>query len=238
MANKIRGLGKQRALTLIEMLISLVILSTLLTLGGQVFVRYSDSSGQSQGQLQRTVSELKNNQLLLQQLSSAFYYYWSPEIGRNELFFNGEVSTLRWIASRSWSQTQVPALALLHVDDGKLEYCEMPFDNYLLTEKLPDDTQICERFRRDIVTDVTKAAFRYYGEAGINEKFPMTNEFASELIVQPPGWSDAFSGRERRILPDYVVIQYEQDDQTYELWSAILNHDMTRVNEFNESFSG
>lgn len=231
-------MAKQTGLTLIEMLVSLFILTIVMSLSSNAYRYYVISFNERGDKLQQTTSQLIAKRLVQQQLESAFYYYVKIDPINSRPYFLGTEQALSWIASGGIKSPGVSTLAWLGTVDNKLLYCERPVTEPLLVN-LPENTSdLCEHFSLPLF-EVESISVRYYGWQNPLDQFNPDPEYVAGGVLPTPAWDNQFNSVQRQVLPLYVVLTLQQpDSENTEWWFAINNVDVVRLGIFDDQSSG
>lgn len=213
----------QRGFTLIEILISLVILSMLVTLAGSAYSLYIDRWQDNLGDFQQQLSETRGTMLVDQALQNVFPFVVenseeaqrnSPELG---LFFFGEEKRLEAIVGSGVFNYANAAIFKLIKDGDSLVYFERSTADVLLLKADQD----FEYTRKLVYTDnVESVRFRYYGWPSYQQKLDFISGNSSTDSRQ---WFTQYYGAERGLLPERIELTVTTAHNQWQLLYAVAD---------------
>lgn len=202
------GRTTQRAFTLIETLIAMVLLS-LLMLSGALAYDYFTQNWQRNKAAMSTAMQRHHLTTLVQRVTQQTYpkvVYKNREAQQLAFYFLGREEGFTAVASASVQDPSLPAVYRLFREqkaNGKwrLVYEEAPLDGVVLREP---NQELPFNFRRILYDDVETLDFSYYGW----ENYDVRRDMASgESAVQAaPQWYNEYDGLARVLHPQAVRI--------------------------------
>lgn len=210
-------LQKQRGFTLIEILISLVILSMLVTLAGSAYSIYIDRWKDNLGDFQQQLNETRGTMLVDQALQNVFPFVVenSEETQResNELglFFFGDENRLEAIVGSGVFNYANAAIFKLIKDDDKLVYFERSTADVLL---LKANQEFTYNRKLTYTDNIESVSFRYYGWPSYQQKLDYLSGNATTDSRQ---WFTRYYGPERGLLPERIELTVQTEDHQWQL---------------------
>lgn len=231
---------RQQAFTLIEMLLSMAIMTAVISLASYSYRFYSDLSQQNSLKYESTLRQMQAWQRVRERVSETVDYYVKPiyrPLPTDIPLFIGKERVLFGVTDRGLFNSKRQALYWLGVKQGKLLYCEKPIDGYIPTEdEVAND--ICDT-SLVVQTSVEQIRFRYYGWRGLSDKVLSNSIEATPDISQVYGWYQTYEGRQRFLLPDWLEVLITSREERSPLPERTMiklhNHDPDRLSYFLES---
>lgn len=227
---------KQQGLTLIEMLVSLLILTIVMSLSSTAYRYYVVGFNDNGDKIYARSAELIRRELVQQQVESAFYYYVKIDPINRSPYFVGTDQSISWIVPSSIQRPNYSALAWLGIQNKKLVYCERLMIDKLVNTVPNDPSEICDVFSYEIgEPDVFN--IRYFGWQNIHEQFGQASEFSVPVDKPSATWSDSFSSLDRKVLPLFVVVSLAED-KSEEWWFTLKSRDVVSMGIFYDQSKG
>jgi len=226
--------SKQRGFTLIEMLVSMAIMTAVVSLASYSYRFYINLSHKNDKKYELLLNETQVWQRVRERVSESIDYYIKPKYRttvQDIPLFLGREKELYGVSERGLFDSERLVLYWIGVIDSKLLYCEKPIVGFIPTEDTiePD---ICETsvLIRD---NINAAEFRYFGWRGLSDKLSSSNLELVPDVSQLKGWYSRYEGRERLMLPSWIEISIKQSDASYSektrFLLPILNQDPDRL---------
>lgn len=220
---------KINGFTLVEMLVSMAILSMVLLIASNAYSLFSDRWNGRLGHFNRTVIEVKHLILVQESLKSLIAYVVTDEEKQSRFYFEGNRNGFVAVTLRSLFTPEVAAvvrLKLIQNDDFSFaliyEEAAMHQQQLLLkvTQELNFDNSII------LFNNLTEADFQYFGWASLEDK----NWTPDTQSLQPPVkvWLDEYNSLERNMLPEKIIVNFLSKNKEYSL-QAKLNDSVPGV---------
>lgn len=229
---------RQAGLTLIEMLISLLILATVMSLSSVAYSFYVTGFVNSDKKFTENMHNLKMQMAWQDQLSAAFYYMIEIAPDNNRPYFLGDKQQLQWIATTSIQQPGMPALARLELHDKQLRYCEVPLTAFLPKDLAIAQQKVCEHFAVNI-QEADSIAIEYFSWANLMQRLAALepSEGVSAGYIEP-SWRNEHDAITQQLLPEWVRITLTLDKQEQKIWVWLENNDKQRFNFYGMGING
>lgn len=211
-----------KGFTLIELMISVSILSLLLFLGSYSYQLLSNRWQKDLGDFSQTMQVTKNLTLATQVLDGLFPFVVNEQSSENvapAVLFVGKKHTL-FSATRAGlfddEYPEVFRISVIEKENGKyrVDYQSRSTRNLLLLT-----TQQEFEFQHHITLfdDLDDVQFEYYGWNGFVERSdaPETGENAT--------WRSEYSGIDNQLMPEKVVFSFVKDNETFR-YSTYSDH--------------
>lgn len=223
---------RQRGLTLLEMLIAIMLFSTVMALVGSGFRYYVVGFSNNQEKFNSAFSALKYN-LAWQEVLSAGFYYFVP-VGENKgVWFEGSSTEVSWASTISLQQAGQPAIAWLGLENNTLVYCERLLIKKLYQQSAPQKEELCSSFRLDIMP-VQQVIMEYYRWGSVKSRVDFYTSEPNQILTElTPQWLNQTSGLTSNLIPEFVRITLMFAEDTTEMyWIQLENNDVHRQTIF------
>ena len=234
---------KNHGFTLIEVLISISLLSVLL---GVTFVATNVfMAGRQKGVniVKERWSEFRNYSLMKSVLESTYDYYVKTHTRKHgtrvtisQPFFHGRENQLEFITLSSIYERHKSVVATIYFakerdeKTGRLIYHEASLQNRIIEY---DNDKIEYGKELILISGIKQVTFRYYGR--------QDQEWDTDAMVFDAiyGWSPTFFGREKGVLPEKVelLITYENGKSKEKLLFQLPDNNMKKKTAFVEQES-
>ncbi|QYJ85003.1 type II secretion system GspH family protein [Shewanella mesophila] len=225
---------KQQGMTLLEMLIAMLIMSSVMMLSSSAYSYYIAGFQNKQKQVEKSLDLLFKESRWQEQLTSAFYYLYKSPNGRFVPFFKGNHTDIFWVSRTGLSQQDQAAQSWLGILDGQFTYCEQSLSVDLVQSGVFDAEALCENFKLPLYP-AEAIKITYFGYKSRMDKYNAMSEFLPLASRPQPSWSETYQGKELELLPDWVKIQIFEDrnaKENLEYWSNILDNDPNKLRYF------
>jgi prepilin-type N-terminal cleavage/methylation domain-containing protein len=214
-----RALGNAKGFTLIEVLISTMVLGVIIYLGTLSYSMFLNIWGERRLSDTKAFDKYRSHMLLRSSLESVYDYYVTDRanerLGLHYPFFKGEKDAMEFVTLSSVFKKGFPAVARLRItkDDDtaagsqRLVYEETPLDSVYIKY---NDFQT--KFADSMVLDnhVKGLGIRYFGPWTIWQ--PQENRYVTSYK-----WHDTFHGKEKETVPDMIemTLTSREGNETY-----------------------
>lgn len=202
--------AKTRGFTLIEMLVSMAIMTAVVSLASYSYRFYSNLSHKNSVKYEQSLRQMQVWQKVRERVAESVDYYVRPKYRpaeRDIPLFIGREREVFSVTERGLFEPKRQALYWLGVKDGTLLYCEKLIAGYIPTED-EVDPQICE-VSTVIATGVSSISFKYYGWRGLSEKLSASSIDLTPDVSQMLGWYQRYEGRNTFLLPHWIELNIE-----------------------------
>ncbi|MBE0349617.1 type II secretion system protein [Pseudoalteromonas lipolytica] len=194
-----KGSKSQKAFTLIEVLIAMVIFSLVMSLSVMAYrfslLQLGDSD--DAGSLEElTIIKLVNNQV---RTMKPFFVSYNNEL---KPFFIGTEKEIMFITEQPILINEPMAIAKLFIIDKTLKYCEFAYGSFSL-ENIPRST-VCEKSIHYTAREVSK--FSYFGWKDNLELDNYYSQYLNINVKPKPNWYSNFNGETRKVMPLFIKV--------------------------------
>lgn len=194
--------------TLIEILLSMVILSSVIFVGSLSFAVYSEKWQSGIGDFDEVYAESRNVLLMQKMFIGASNYIIKNEKGDVAYFFEGASQRLTFVSNNPIYNPASPAVVSLHIEtnsDGlqNLVYSEYSFEDQLLLH----ENQPLEKDFSMVLLSRENIRFNYFGWE-TNEQRIASND-GKDFV---PDWQKIYDGDVSGMLPFAVSIIWSNSE--------------------------
>lgn len=207
-------LQKQRGFTLIEILISLVILSMLVTLAGSAYSIYIDRWKDNLGDFQQQLNETRGTILVEQSLGNI--YPFVVDTVKNEdssldssFFFFGEKHRIEAVTGSGVFNYANAGIFKVELKGQEILYYERSTADVLL-----ENAEQSFTYKRKLryLESVDAMSFRYFGWPSYKVKLEASSE---ERQIDKRQWYSSYDSVDRGLLPEIIEISITVDGQQW-----------------------
>jgi len=212
---------RNQGFTLIEMLISMVLLSMVLLIATSAYSMFSEKWNGRLGYFNRSATDAKHLILVQEVLKSIKPYVVTDDKDEAKLYFEGNRNGFVAVSLRSLFQPNKPAVIRLQViqnDDFSfaLVYQESVMTHQLLTKV----TQPLDFTAAIVLFDKLKDVdFTYFGWPTLKAKNWQPD--VSFELREPKVWFDEYNSIERRVFPEKVKIVFNSEQGKFVLQTPL-----------------
>jgi prepilin-type N-terminal cleavage/methylation domain-containing protein len=217
-----------RGFTLVEMLVSMVLLSMVLLISSNAYSLFSQNWNGRLGHFNQSVAQAKNLILVQESLKSIISYVVTNDQQQAKFYFEGNRNGFVAVTLRSLYTPEVAAVIRIQITQNadfsyKLVYQEASMVSELLTKA----TQPLS-FSEPIIlfNNISNAEFEYFGWPTGQSKFWTPDSNSTE--PESKAWFDEYNSLERNIQPEQIRITFTTNEGAYSL-QAKLNDSVPGV---------
>lgn len=233
---------KQQGMTLLEMLIAMLIMSSVMMLSSSAYSYYIAGFQNKQKQVEKSLALLFKESRWQEQLASAFYYLNKTQDGRFLPYFKGDKNSMFWLSRTSLSQPEQgqTAQSWLGILDGQFTYCEQSLAVELVLENEFDAEKLCANYKLTLYP-AEEMRVSYFGFKSQMDKYNAMSEFLPLASRPTPTWFETYTGKDMGLLPDWIKIQIFEESNSkdaFEYWSNIIDNDPVKLRYFTGALDG
>lgn len=230
-------MANQRGLTLLEMLVATLILTAVLSLSSGAYSYYVAGFNKSQDRILRQLHHTKAELAWQDQLAAAFDYNVKVGPYNYKPWFKGSNDSVSWVTTISMQQQGATAVAWLGVKDGMLLYCERLIAQALLTDATFKPDTLCGTYSKEIMP-AQSITLQYYSWPSLADRQNSMSESYPGMQLQPPAWFNKLDGFVSGVLPLFVKVIIDTDDEPRDIWVRLENTDLQRLGVFMSGSDG
>lgn len=231
-------MAPQRGLTLLEMLVALVILSSVMAIASTAYSYYATGFNDRGERFNEQFNLLRARSIWQDQLASAFYYYVEVLPNNFRPYFQGSAQDISWMTTNSLLEPGSVARSWLGLKEGMLTYCEQPLSQMLVKQLSYEVDEICGAYSLP-VEPAESLSIQYYSWPTLLD-WHMTQADEQPVAAQrQPKWNKTHDATEKEVLPVWATIELTDLENTQRtIWVRMENFDVYRLQVFSGSSSG
>ncbi|QFU23451.1 prepilin-type N-terminal cleavage/methylation domain-containing protein [Shewanella eurypsychrophilus] len=204
------ALKRSHGFTLIEMLISMVLLMGIIAVSSFAYSQFSRFWDGRVGHFYKTFYDIRHHDIIKTAISGITPYVAFNTKGHPRYYFEGKTTGFVAVSGDSISQPGKAAVIRIFVEQNndfsyKLVYQESPMDKQLLTR-----TDQAIEYTYTVVVDkqISDVEFNYYGE----EKSDSSQEAYQRKVYR---WFSEFNSLATMIPPEKIQLKWSANDREY-----------------------
>ena len=228
-------MAPQRGLTLLEMLVALVILSSVMAIASSAYSYYATGFNDRGERFNEQFQLLRKRTIWQDQLASAFYYYVEVLPNNFRPYFQGSAKEISWMTTNSLLEPGRVARSWLGLKQGMLTYCEQPLSHKLVKQLNFEVDEICSSYNLPVEA-AENLNIQYYSWPNLRD-WHLTQ--SNEQPVPPqdqPQWNKAHDASEKELLPLWAKLELTTlEGEVRNIWVRLENFDVYRLQVFSGS---
>jgi prepilin-type N-terminal cleavage/methylation domain-containing protein len=231
-------MAPQRGLTLLEMLIALVILSSVMSIASTAYSYYATGFNERGDRFNEQLQALKKQTIWQDQLASAFYYYVEVLPNNFRPYFMGSEKDISWMTANSLLEPGKVARSWLGLQEGMLTYCEQSLTQKLVKTLEYSAEEICSGYRLP-VRGAESINVQYYSWPSLLDWHLSQSDERPVATERQPQWASRHHSGEKELLPIWARIELsDKDNEKQTIWVRLENFDVYRLQVFSGSSNG
>lgn len=197
---------KNKGYTLIEVLVSMVIFSVLITLAVSSYRYFFSSIGVKKGQAY-TLSLLTQRKIINTSIRGLEPYYYIDYDNKSKIFFHGNKNNFSFISYRpSYLDEPLVISTFFIIESGReLHYCERALGSVQLKDYFFRESD-CQDSKLYFSSE--NISFSYFGWKNGFELSNFYSEYLSVAIQPKPNWRALYNSAETEVLPLFIKIKH------------------------------
>lgn len=214
---------KSKGFTLVEMLVSMVLLSMVLLIASGAYSLFSDRWNGRLGHFNKSVIQAKQLILIQEALNSITSYVVNNDKEQAKIYFEGNNNGFVAVTLRSLFSPETAAVMRIQIAQNpnftyRLTYQESPMTSQLLTST----TQVLNFSPPIVLFDqLTRVNFQYYGWPSSKSKNWTIDSAVAK--PKPASWSNQYNSLVTNLQPDEIRIELSNAGGDYILHSKLTN---------------
>ncbi|CED70276.1 putative uncharacterized general secretion pathway protein [Aliivibrio wodanis] len=223
---------KNNGFTLVEMLVSMVILSSVIVIATQAHKQFIVNSEQFSDKYQKTLVTTQFRELLFERIEQSVLYVTKKNnvfgIDKNVVYWIGDSKQLVAVTRMSLQNPKRSAVYMLSVIDNELIYCEKVMDSWIAEAgEIPSD--ICQ-YSRVIASDIDKLSIRYYGWPNSTEMLQAQSSEFLTGVRSKQQWFTQYHGEKTELAPEWIELTLTEKNEQKNTWLLpVKYHDSERL---------
>lgn len=216
-------LNRQSAgFTLVEVLIAIVIMSSVVVLAGQSYRQFVVTANDFDKKYGVHLQQLQKEQVIREKLESSRLYMANKQHMFTQKdqypYWIGNESSWAGITTQSLQDENRSAVFLVSIQDNNLTYCEKVIDEWLPTTGVVPEG-VCQ-FSIVLDENVTELNFKYFGWDSYDSLITIRQAGFLDMDVShiKPSWFSSYLGEKRRVMPMWVDMRWKHSNETETSW--------------------
>jgi prepilin-type N-terminal cleavage/methylation domain-containing protein len=214
---------RNQGFTLIEMLISMVLLSMVLLIATSAYSMFSEKWNGRLGYFNRSATNAKHFILVQEILKSIKPYVVTDDKDNAKLYFEGNRNGFVAVSLRSLFQPNKPAVIRLQIlQNEDFSYALVYQESVMAEQLLTKVTQQIEFTSPIILFDNLKdVEFTYFAWPSIKSKNWQPD--VSFELPEPKAWFGEYNSIEKRVFPEKIKIVFNSEQGEFVLQTTLPN---------------
>ena len=199
---------RNQGFTLIEMLISMVLLTMVLLIASGAYSLFSERWHGRLGYFNQSATQAKQLILVQEVLKSIIPYVVTDEQGNANLYFEGNRNGFVAVARRSLFNPESSAVVRLKVRQNEDFSYALVYQEWAMTKQLLTKVRQQIDFSEDIVLfdNLKTIEFLYFGWPSTKSKYWQPD--VSRELPEPKGWFSEYDSIQKKIHPEQVKVNF------------------------------
>jgi len=209
--------------TLVEMLVSMVLLSMVLLIASGAYSMFSDRWSGRLGHFNKTVVQAKQLILVQEALKSIVSYVVTNDKEQAKFYFEGNRNGFVAVTLRSVFSPKSAAVMRLQVTQNDDFTYNLSYQESAMTEQLLTKAKQSLNFSNPIILfdNLTEINFQYFGWPSTQDK----NWTIDSIIPkpEPPTWFNEYNSLALNLQPDQIKIAFTTEQGNYSLQAKLTS---------------
>ena len=213
----------KQGFTLVEMLVSMVLLSMVILIGSGAYAMFSERWDGRLGHFNQSAKQARQFILVQEALQSIIPYVVNDKEGKAKIYFEGNRNGFVAVTLRSLFDPKMPAVMRLQVIQQadfsySLTYQEASMEGQLLTH-----AQQSLHFSDEIIlfTKLSDIDFHYFGWPSTADKYWSAEDGGAK--PSPKAWTNEYNSLEINLQPEQVQINFSTAQGDFILKSRLTD---------------
>lgn len=219
--------------TLIELMVSLVLLSMVILIGSSAFSMFSSRWDGRLGKFSQSVSQARNMILVEEALSSIIPYVTFDEKNNPQLYFEGNRNGFVAVTLRPvFSPDQAAVIRIQAIQQAdlsfKLSYQEWPMEEGLLVnsqQEIPFNAPLV------LFSDLKQVDFSYFGWRSLKDRDWTPDSLAPSR--EPKDWLNNYNSLTIGLQPEKVAIEFQGDKAKHSIFAELIAQQNNLLSLYN-----
>jgi prepilin-type N-terminal cleavage/methylation domain-containing protein len=210
---------KTAGFTLIEMLVSLVLLTAIVLLGSSSYGIFSQRWDGQLGKFDQTLQNVRDEMLVYDVLDSLTSYATYDQSETPVLYFEGNRNGFVSVSTKSIFSEKIPAVVRFSaVQRADLTF-DITYEEWPMKDDVLRSTYQNFNFAQPIklFESVTSPNFEYYGWGSVIER----EGFSDDRNPMPATWLSSLNSLEARLLPERIRLSFYNNGEYKEINTII-----------------
>ena len=205
----------QKGFTLIEMLVTMVLLSSIVLIGSNAYSLFSKRWDGQLGKFDQATQNVRDLMLVHEVLDTMTPYIVSGSDNKPGIFFEGNLNGFVGVSTKSVFDKQYQSVVRLSVAQRSDFTFDVVYEESPMIADVLRSTQEPLQFSQSLTLfrGVNAPKFEYFGWSSIEDKFGVEDLSAPK----PPQWLPSYNAMNLPFAPEKVRFMFETEEGQYEL---------------------
>jgi prepilin-type N-terminal cleavage/methylation domain-containing protein len=216
-----KNITANKGFTLVEMLVSMVLLSMVLLIASSAYSSFSSRWDGRLGHFNRTAMQAKQLILVQEALNSIIAYAVTNETAEAKLYFEGNRNGFVAVTLRSiFNPENAAVMRLQLVQNPDFSY-QLIYQESAMVEQLLVKSNQSLNFSQPIVLfdNLSKVDFQYFGWLTRTGKYWTIDSASAQ--PEPPAWYDEYNSLAINLQPEQVKITFSNEQGDFALQAKL-----------------
>lgn len=212
---------QHKGFTLVEMLVSMVLLSMVLLIASNAYSMFSERWNGRLGHFNQSVKNAKQLILVQESLKGIISYVVTNEKNQPRMYFEGNRNGFVAVTLLSLFTPEVPAVMRLQIIQNDDFTFTLIYQEATMSDRLLTKAQQPLAFSEPIVLfdNLSEVNFQYFGWPTLESKYWQADSSKGSRPMQ--AWFDEYNSLERSLQPEQVKITFTTAQRSYVLQARL-----------------
>jgi len=222
-----------KGFTLVEMLVSMVLLSMVLLIASKAYALFSDRWNGRLGHFNKSMTQAKQFILVQETLKSIVSYVVVDDDKQAKIYFEGNRNGFVAVTLRSLYTPEVAAVMRLQVSQNADFTYTLSYQEFAMTQQLLTNMTQPINFSEPIVLfdNLTNIDFQYFGWPSTKSKYWQAD--TSSGRQEPQAWFDEYNSLEINLQPEQIKINFTSSQGEYSLQVKLVSSISSTYNKYS-----
>jgi len=209
--------------TLVEMLVSMVLLSMVLLIASNAYSLFSDRWNGRLGHFNQSVVQAKQLILVQEALKSIVSYVVTNDKEQAKLYFEGNQNGFVAVTLRSLFSPESAAVMRLQVTQNPDFTYTLSYQESAMTEQLLISAKQALNFSEPIVLfdNLIEINFQYFGWLSTQSKYWAIDSLTPQ--PEPPIWFNEYNSLVTNLQPEQIKVTFKNKQGNFSLQARLTN---------------
>ncbi|MGR6840817.1 PulJ/GspJ family protein [Aliivibrio wodanis] len=217
---------KHNGFTLVEMLVSMVILSSVIVIATQAYKQFIVNSERFSTKYRSVLADTQKRELVFERLDQTILYIANKRdlFGNStqSIYWQGYKNSLLSVTKISLQNPNKAAVFKLYQNEGELIYCEKVIDSWLpQIGKEPEG--LCD-YSLSILSNLESVQFSYFGWKDAFQKMEGMNAKYFNNFSAKKTWFKRYDSIEAELLPEWIALDITYSDSSKDRWMFLIKY--------------
>ena len=217
------NINTSRGFTLVEMLVSMVLLSMVLLIASSAYSMFSDRWSGRLGHFNKTVVQAKQLILVQEALKSIVSYAVTNDKEQAKFYFEGNRNGFVAVTLRSVFSPESAAVMRLQVTQNDDFTYNLSYQESAMTDQLLITAKQSLNFSKPIILfdNLTEIDFQYFGWPSTQDKYWTIDSAIPR--PEPPIWFNEYNSLALNLQPEKITVTFTTEQGYYSLQTKLTS---------------